>query len=80
VVVLGFGNIKYMVIYIRALQLIMLLTSVQIVFPANLVNYLQIIHTIVSYDILSYINMYSLPVLNKLQFDSNANVNLIGQM
>ena len=77
VAVLGFGNIKYMVIYIRTLQLIMLLTSIQIVFPANLVNYLAIIQTIVSYDILSYINMYTLPVLNKLQFDSNPPIYLI---
>ncbi len=55
----------------------MLLTSIQIVFPANLVNYLKIIHKIVSYDILSYFNMYALPVLNQLQFDSNAVNNLI---
>ena len=77
VVVLGFGNIEYMVIYIRTLQLIMLLTSIQIVFPANLVNYLTIIHTIVSYDILSFFNVNSLPFLNKLQFDSNEVNNLI---
>jgi hypothetical protein len=77
VVVIGFGNIEYMVIYIRALQLIMLLTSIQIVFPANLVNYLTIIHKIVSYDILSFFNIYALPILNQLQFNSNANVDLI---
>ncbi len=66
-----------MVVYIRTLQLIMLLTSIQIVFPANVINYLKIIHTIVSYDILSYFNMYSLPVLNQLQFDSDATIYLI---
>ena len=75
--IISFGNIKYMVIYIRTLQLIMLLTSIQIVFPANIVNYLKIIHTIVSYDILSYINMYSLPVLNQLKFDNYPPIYLI---
>ncbi len=76
-VVIGFGNIKYMAIYIRTLQLIMLLTSISISFPANIMNYLKIIHTIVSYDILSYFNMYALPVLNKLQFDRNPPILLI---
>jgi len=28
VVIIGFGNIKYMVVYVRTLQLIMLLTSI----------------------------------------------------
>jgi hypothetical protein len=77
VVIIGLGNIKYMVIYIRTLQLIMLLTSIQIVFPANIVNYLRNIQKIASYDILSYINIYAFPVLNKIQFDYDAAVNLI---
>jgi hypothetical protein len=72
VIFIGFGNIKYMVIYIRTLQLIKLLTSTYIVFPANVMNYLKIIHKIVSYDVLSYFNIYSLPILNRLQFDINA--------
>jgi len=41
-------------------------------------NYLKIIHTIVSYDVLSYFNMYSLPILNKIQFDEYAENPLIG--
>jgi hypothetical protein len=61
-----------MVIYVRTLQLIMLLTSIQIVFPANVMNYLKNIHKIVSYDFLSYFNMYALPVLNRIQFDNDA--------
>ena len=55
----------------------MLLTSIYIVFPANVMNYLEIIHTIVSYDILSYFNMYSLPILNRIQFDIDAKNPLI---
>ena len=77
VVIIGLGNIKYMVIYIRTLQLIMLLTSIQIVFPANIVNYLRNIQKIASYDILSYINIYAFPVLNKIQFDNDTAVNLV---
>ncbi len=50
----------------------MLLLSIYIVFPANLMNYLKIIHKIVSYDVLSYFNIYSLPILNRLQFDIKA--------
>jgi hypothetical protein len=65
VVIIGLGNIKYMVIYIRTLQLIMLLTSIQIVFPANIVNYLRNIQKIASYDILSYINIYAFPVFSE---------------
>ena len=73
-VVIGFGSMKYMVIYIRTLQLIMLLTSIQIKFPANVMNNLKIIHKIVSYDILSYFNMYALPVLNRIEFDNNSTI------
>ena len=49
----------------------MLLTSIQIVFPANVMNYLKTIHKIVSYDILSYFNMYALPILNRIKFDDS---------
>ena len=79
-VVIGFGSMKYMVIYIRTLQLIMLLTSVQIKFPANVMNYLKIIHKIVSYDILSYFNMYALPILNRIEFDNNQTIYMNDQM
>jgi len=39
VVVIGYGNVKYMVIYIRSLQLIFILTGIPIPLPANLINY-----------------------------------------
>ena len=80
VVTIGYGDIKYMILFIRTLQLIIILTGIQIPFPANLITYLQIIHSLSSYDILSYFNMYSLPILNRIQFDNNAVNMLISQM
>ena len=58
----------------------MILTGVKIPFPANAMNYLEIIHSIASYDILSYFNMYSLPLLNKIKFDNDAVNFLISQL
>ena len=43
-------------------------------------NYLKNIHKIVSYDILSYFNMYALPVLNRIEFDNNPKIYLNDQM
>ena len=43
-------------------------------------NYLKIIHKIVSYDILSYFNMYALPVLNKIDFDNEPKIYMDDQM
>ncbi len=43
-------------------------------------NYLKIIHKIVSYDILSYFNMYALPVLNKIDFDNDQKIYMDDQM
>ena len=50
----------------------MILTGIKIPFPANAMTYLEIIHTISSYDILAYFDMYSLPLLNQIKFDDNA--------
>ena len=64
VVVIGYGNIEYMVVFIRSLQLIIILPGMQIVMPGNVMNYLTMIQKISSYDILTFLNMYSLPLLN----------------
>ena len=52
VVLIGYGDVKYLVIFIRSLQLIMLLPGLQVVLPANFMNYLSIIQTVSSYDVL----------------------------
>ena len=43
-------------------------------------NYLEIIHSIASYDILAYFDMYSLPLLNQIKFDNDAVNFLISQL
>jgi hypothetical protein len=43
VVVIGYGNIEYMVVFIRSLQLIIILPGMQIVMPGNVMNYLTMI-------------------------------------
>ena len=40
VVLIGYGNIEYLVIFIRSLQLIIILPGLQVVIPANFMNYL----------------------------------------
>jgi hypothetical protein len=52
VVLVGFCDVKYLVIFIRTLQLIMLIPGLQIVIPANFMNYLSIIQKLSSYDVL----------------------------
>lgn len=66
VVIIGYGNNEYMFVFIRSLQLIIILPGLKIVIPANLMSYLTLIKNVSSYDILTFFNMYQLPVLNKI--------------
>ena len=52
VVLVGYCDVKYLVIFIRTLQLIMLIPGLQVVIPANFMNYLSIIQKLSSYDVL----------------------------
>jgi hypothetical protein len=52
VVLVGFCDVKYLVIFIRTLQLIMLIPGLKVVIPANFMNYLSIIQKLSSYDVL----------------------------
>ena len=65
-VIIGYGNIEYMVVFIRSLQLIIILPGLQIVMPANIMNYLTMIQKISSYDILTVFNVYAFPLLNQI--------------
>ena len=66
VVIIGYGNNEYMFVFIRSLQLIIILPGLKIVIPANLMSYLTLIKNVSSYDILTFFKMYQLPVLNKI--------------
>ena len=58
----------------------MLLPGLQVVLPANFINYLSIIQKISSYDVLQFFNMYALPFLKNIQFDNTISNPLIDQM
>ena len=78
--IIAYGDIKYMVVFIRCLQLIILLPGLKTTMPANLMSYLTYIKKISSYDILTFVNMFNLPMLNKIKFNTDAINFLIDQM
>ena len=55
VVLLGYGNMVYYTIYVRSLQFLLLLPAIPIVLKANVIGYFNMIKTVATYDILSYI-------------------------
>ena len=54
--------------------------AIPIVLQANVVSYLKVIKSVADYDVLSYIEVWNLPLLNKLTVDKNSPVNIINQM
>ena len=64
VVIFGYGNMEYLRVYIRSLQLILLIPGIPIVLPANVISYFQMIKSVADYDILNYINIWDFPLLN----------------
>jgi hypothetical protein len=64
VALLGYGNMEYYIIYVRSLQFILLVPAIPIVLPANVINYFNMIKSVANYDILSYIDVWSLPGLD----------------
>ncbi len=71
VVLLGYGNMEYYIIYVRTLQFILLMPGIPIVLPANVVKYFIMIKSVADYDILSYFDVWNLPVLNMIIVDNN---------
>lgn len=55
VVLLGYGNMDYYIIYVRSLQFLLLMPGIAIVLQANVVSYLKMIKSVANYDVLSYI-------------------------
>jgi hypothetical protein len=55
VVLLGYGNMEYYIIYVRSLQFLLLMPGISVALPANVVTYLSMIKSVANYDILSYI-------------------------
>ena len=80
VVILGYGNMEYYIIYVRTLQFIMLMPGIPIVMPANIVKYFSMIKNVADYDILNYIDIWNFPGLNKIIVDRNAPVKISDQM
>ncbi len=80
VVLLGYGNMEYYMIYVRSLQFILLMPGISIVLPANVVNYFYMIKSVADYDILSYVDVWNLPGLNKILVDQNAPIKISDQM
>jgi hypothetical protein len=64
VVLLGYGNMDFYILYVRSLQFILLMPGIAIVMQANVVTYLKMIKSVANYDILSYIQVWNLPGLN----------------
>ena len=80
VVILGYGNMEYYIIYVRSLQFIMLMPGIPIVMPANIVKYFSMIKNVADYDILSYIDVWNLPGLNQISVNLNAPIKISDQM
>ena len=55
VVLLGYGNMEYYIIYVRSLQFLLLMPGISVALPANVVTYFSMIKSVADYDILSYI-------------------------
>ena len=64
VALLGYGNMDFHIIYVRSLQFILLVPAIPIVLPANAIKYFTMIKSAADYDILSYIDVWSLPGLD----------------
>ena len=80
VVLLGYGNMDYYIIYVRSLQFLLLMPGIQIVNKANVIAYFSMIKSVADYDILSYFNVWNLPVFNQIILDQNQPVLIINQM
>ena len=80
VVLLGYGNMEYYIIYVRSLQFLLLMPGVPIVLPANVVKYFSMIKSVADYDILSYIEIWNLPGLNQITVDLDAPIKISDQM
>ena len=55
VVLLGYGNMKHYIIYVRSLQFLLLMPGIWVVLQENVVSYLGMIKSVADYDILSCI-------------------------
>ena len=76
VVLLGYGNMEYYIIYVRSVQFLLLIPGIPIVLPANVIKYFTMIKSVADYDILSYINIWNLPGLNQIIVDNNAPIRI----
>jgi hypothetical protein len=54
VALLGYGNMKYYLIYVRTLQFILLMPGIAISLKANVISYFKTIKSVADYNILSY--------------------------
>ena len=64
VVLLGYGNMDYYIIYVRSLQFLLIMPGIQIVLKSNVISYFTMIKSVADYDILSYFNVWNLPGSN----------------
>ena len=71
IVLLGYGNMDFYIIYVRTLQFLLIMPGVAIVLQANVVNYFSMIKSVADYDILSYFNVWILPGFNSIIVDPN---------
>jgi hypothetical protein len=55
VVLIGYGNMEYYIIYVRSLQFLLLMPGISVVLQANVVIYFGMIKSVADYDILSYV-------------------------
>ena len=62
---------RYYLVYVRTLQIILLIPAITIVLQANVISYFTMIKGVADYDILSYIDLWNLPLLNKIIVDSS---------
>jgi hypothetical protein len=69
IALLGYGNMEYYIIYVRSLQFVLLIPGIPIVLPANVIKYFSMIKSVADYDILSYVDVWNLPGLNKIVVD-----------
>ena len=76
VVLLGYGNMDFYIIYVRSLQFILLMPGIPVVLPANAVKYFSMIKSVGDYDVLSYINVWNLPGLNEIIVDQSAPIKI----
>jgi hypothetical protein len=77
VVLLGYGNMEYYIIYVRSLQFLLLMPGIPVVLQANVVSYFTMIKSVADYDIFSYFNLWNLPGLNQIIVDPNPQIYII---